>query len=174
MGLAFLATSTSALGASSVCGSDIWMTFAACLTETVGSPDVPVAGELCAALTFGSLPAVADSLDGEADALDGDEAVLPVDGRSAVAKFGGTSAADGGTEPTDAVAEALALADGEDEGDCVARLGETAVDVTVGASELGATARGACDSTFVTVGADVAVGEAGVTAVTTGAVVVCV
>jgi len=142
------------------------MTFAACVTETVGSPEVATAGELCAALTFGSLPAVADSLDGVAAAMDGADAVLLSDGgRSAVATFGGTSAADGGTEPTDAVAEALADADGEDEGACVAGVGET-----VGVSELGATTRGAGDSTFVTVGSGAAVGDAGATA----AVVVCV
>ena len=139
------------------------MTFAAWVTETVGSPHVAVAGELWATLTFGSLPCVADSLDGAADALDGVDAVLPVDGKSAVASFGGTSAADGGTEPTEAVAEALAVADGEDDGACVARLGEAAVDVAVGVSELGATARGAGDSTFVTVGVGVAVGDAGAT-----------
>jgi hypothetical protein len=143
------------------------MTFAACVTETVGSPDVAVADDVCAALTFGSLPGVADSLDGVA-------AAPLVGGRSAVASFGGTSAADGGTDPTDAVAEALAVAAGEDDGAWVARLGDAAVDVTVGVSELGATARGAGDSTFVTDGAVVAVGDAGATAVTTGAVVVCV
>jgi len=137
------------------------MTFAAWVTETVGSPDVAMAGELWAALTFGSLPCVANSPDGAAEG--GVDSVLLGDGRSAVASFGGTSAADGGTEPTDAVAEALAVADGEDDGACVARLGVVAVDVTVGDSEFGATARGACDSTFVTVGAEVAVGDAGAT-----------
>ncbi|MBE1548948.1 hypothetical protein GGC64_002972 [Mycobacterium sp. OAS707] len=131
-----------------------------------------VAGDVCAALTFGSPDA--------ADSLDGDDAVLPVDGRSAVAAFGGTSAADGGTEPTDAVAEALAVSDTDagDDGACVAGLGEATVEVTVGVSELGATARGAGASTFVTVGAStfgagaagVAVGDAGATT----AVVVCV
>jgi len=137
---------------------------------------VALAGELCAALTFGSLPSVAGTFDGVVDALDGDDAVLPVDGRSAVAAFGGTSAADGGTEPTDAVAEAVAVAEGDDDGDCAAGLCDAALDVTVGVSELGATARGAGASTFVTVGADVtvgvgvAVGDAGVTT----AVVVCV
>jgi hypothetical protein len=129
-----------------------------------------VAGDVCAAPTFGS--------PGADESLDGDDAVLPVDGRSAVAAFGGTSAADGGTEPTDAVAEALAVSDADagDDGACEAGLGEAAVDVTVGVSELGATARGAGASTFVTVGADVtagagvAVGDAGATT----AVVVCV
>jgi hypothetical protein len=137
------------------------MTFAAWVTETVGSPDVAMAGELWAALTFGSLTGVANTPDGAAEG--GVDSVLLGDGRSAVASFGGTSAADGGTEPTDAVAEALAVADGEDDGACVARLGVVAVDVTVGDSEFGATARGACDSTFVTVGAEVAVGDAGAT-----------
>jgi hypothetical protein len=131
---------------------------------------VAVAGDVCTALTFGSPDAD--------DSLDGDDAVLPVDGRSAVAAFGGTSAADGGTEPTDAVAEALAVSDTDagDDGACVAGLGEAAVEVTVGVSELGATARGAGASTFVTGGTDVtagagvAVGDAGATT----AVVVCV
>jgi hypothetical protein len=85
------------------------MTFAACVTETVGSPDVAVADDDWAALTLGSLPGVADSLDGV-------DAAALVGGRSAVASFGGTSAADGGTDPTDAVAEALAVAAGEDDG----------------------------------------------------------
>jgi hypothetical protein len=116
---------------------------------------------------LGSLPGVADSLDGvDAEPL--------VGGRSAVATFGGTSAADGGTDPTDAVAEALAVAAGEDDGDWLATLGDAAVDVTVGVSEVGATARVAGASTFVSDGAAVAVGDAGATAVTTGAVVVCV
>jgi hypothetical protein len=87
------------------------MTFAACVTETVGSPDVAVAGEVWATLTFGSLPGVADPLDGV-------DAAPLVGGMSAVAEFGGTSAADGGTEPTDAVTDAVAeaLAAGEDDG----------------------------------------------------------
>jgi hypothetical protein len=96
------------------------MTFAACATETVGSPVVPTTDGLWAALTvgappFGSLPGVAGA--------------LLADGRSAMAELGATSAPDGGTEPTD----------GEDEGAWVAGLGEAAVDVTTGG-----------DSTFVT------------------------
>jgi hypothetical protein len=167
MGLAFLASSTSALGASSVCGSDIWMTFAALVTETVGSPDVAVADDVCSERSLGSSP-------GDADPLDGVAAALLVGGRSAVATFGATSAADGGTDPTDAVAEALAVAACGDDGDWGARLGDAAVDATVGVSEVGATARGARSATFVSDGDAVAVGDAGATAVTTGAVVVCV
>jgi endoglucanase len=54
-------------------------------------------------------------------------------------------------------------------------LGEAAVDATAGASEAGgATTRGAGDSTLVTGGLAVLVGEAGATGVITGAVVVCV
>jgi hypothetical protein len=70
------------------------MTFAACETETVGPPVVVAAEVLSEALTFDSLPGVADPLDGVADALLGD-------GRSAIAELGGTSAAEGGTDPTD-------------------------------------------------------------------------
>jgi len=147
------------------------MTFAACETDTVGSPDVSAAPAVCAALTFGSLPFGSPAL----DSLAGVEGALLTDGRSANAELGGTRAADGGTEPTDAVSEALVAA-GVDEAfdSCVAGLGDAAVDVTDGASEDGgAITRGACDSTF---GAGVLAvdGAAGVTEVTTGAVVVCV
>ena len=45
MGFALLASSISALGACRVCGSDISMTFAACVTETVGPPVVVNAEE---------------------------------------------------------------------------------------------------------------------------------
>ncbi|HXL62059.1 MAG TPA: hypothetical protein VN959_15535 [Mycobacterium sp.] len=62
---------------------------------------------LCEAPTFGSLPF--GSLPGAADALDGVVAALLVGGTSPVAELGATSAADGGTEPTDAVAETLAV-----------------------------------------------------------------
>jgi hypothetical protein len=69
------------------------MTFAACETDTVpAGVDVEV---LCDALTFDSVPGAADSPDDVA------AAVLD-DGRSAIAELGGTSAADGGTDPTDA------------------------------------------------------------------------
>jgi hypothetical protein len=69
------------------------MTFAA--GDTVTDPagvDVEV---LCDALTFDSLPGVAEPLDGVA-------AELLDDGPSINAELGGTSAADGGTVPTDA------------------------------------------------------------------------
>jgi hypothetical protein len=86
------------------------MTFAACETETVGPPVVVVAEELSEALAFVSLPGVADPLDGVAagEVLD--------DGMSAIAELGATRAAEGGTEPTDAVCDALmdAEADGAD------------------------------------------------------------
>jgi hypothetical protein len=163
------------LGASSVCGFDISITFAACVTETVGSPGV-AAPEVCATLTFGSLPCVAVATVG----VDG--ALVP-GGTSSIAALGGTSAADGGTEPTEAGAEALGDAGADEAVEVpVAMLGEAAVDVTDGASEAGgAMARGAGDSTFVTgglavVGAAVvgATGATGATEVTTGACVTCV
>jgi hypothetical protein len=87
------------------------MTFAACETETVGPPVVVTAEELCEALTFGSLPV--GSLPGVADPLDGVDAPLLDGGRSAIAELGATSAADGGTEPTDAVWEALTVAEAD-------------------------------------------------------------
>jgi len=69
------------------------MAFAACSTET--DPSGLETEVLSAALAFDSRPGVADPLDGvPRDALD--------DGRSSVAELGGTSAADGGTDPTDA------------------------------------------------------------------------
>jgi hypothetical protein len=85
------------------------MTFAAC--ETVDDPVVVTAEELCEVPTFGSLPF--GSLPGAADTLDGVVAALLVGGTSAVAEPGATSAADGGTEPPDAVAGAL-VAVGDD------------------------------------------------------------
>ena len=150
------------------------MTFAACETETVGPPVVVTADELWAALTFGSL--AFDSLPGVADPLDGVDGALLGGGTSAIAELGATSAADGGTEPTDAGGETLVAAgDDEAEGAWVAGLCEGAADVTDGASETdGATTRGACDSTFVTIGLAVVVGDAGATGVTTGVVVACV
>jgi len=72
------------------------MTFAAC--ETVDDPVVVTAEALSEAPPFGSLPF--GSVPGVADPLDGG-------GTSLAAEPGATSAADGGTEPTDAVAEAL-------------------------------------------------------------------
>jgi hypothetical protein len=80
------------------------MTLAACEIETVG-PLVVLAEKLRAALTFGSL--VFDSLPCVADPLDGVDAALLDDGTSPITELGGTSAADGGTEPTDAVCDAL-------------------------------------------------------------------
>jgi hypothetical protein len=150
------------------------MTFAAFEIETVGPSVVVVtAEEPSEAPTFGSL--AFDSLPGVADPLDG-VAGAPLGGdTSSAAELGGTRAADGGTDPTDADAEALlAGADGTD-GDCVAGLCAGAVEVTDdGSEDGGATTRGAGDSTFVTGGATVVVGDAGATAVTTGAVVACV
>jgi hypothetical protein len=105
-GSAFLASTTSSLGACRVCGSDGGMTFAAC--ETVDDPVVVTAEVVSEAPTFGSLDF--GSLPGVADPLDGVVAALLVGGTSPVAELGATSAADGGTEPTDAVAEALAVA----------------------------------------------------------------
>jgi hypothetical protein len=81
------------LGACRVCGSACSITFAACSTETDPSGLAVVA--LSVALAFDSPPGVADPLDGVA--VD-----VPEDGRSSVAELGGTSAADGGTDPTDA------------------------------------------------------------------------
>jgi hypothetical protein len=87
------------LGACRVCGSDIGTTFAACATETVGPPAVVVAEALVDALTLASVPGAADPLDGvTGEPLDG--------GRSSITELGATSAADGGTEPTDAVVDA--------------------------------------------------------------------
>jgi hypothetical protein len=154
------------------------MTFAACETETVGSPFVVTAEEPWETLTFGSLPfgsfpAVADPLDGVDGGLLGDDT-------PSIAELGATSAADGGTEPTDAVGDELvaAAADeagADDGGAWVAGLCEATVDVTDGASEAGGAATwGAGDSTFVTGGLDVVTGDAGASDVTTGAVVTCV
>jgi hypothetical protein len=81
------------------------MTFAAC--ETVDDPVVVTAEVVSEAPTFGSLPL--DSLPGAADGLDGVIAALLVGGTSPVAELGATSAADGGTEPTDALTEALVV-----------------------------------------------------------------
>jgi hypothetical protein len=134
------------------------MTLAAC--ETVTDPAGEGVEALSEALTFDSPPGVAD----------------PLDGRSAVAWLGGTSAADGGTDPTDADCDAEAEAGGDagawDAGLCAVTV---AVEDADGASEDGGAAtRGACVSTFVTGGFTAAVGDAGATGVTTGAVVVCV
>jgi hypothetical protein len=75
------------------------MTFAACVTDTVGAPVVAAMDGPWAALTVGPFGS------------------LLGDGRSAIAKLGATSAADGGTDPTDAVGEALVAAvAGEDGG----------------------------------------------------------
>jgi hypothetical protein len=154
------------------------MTFAACETETVGPPVVVTAEEFSAAVTFGSL--ALDSLPGVADPLDGVAEALLGGDTSSEAEFGGTSAADGATTPTEAVAEALLGADGTD-GDLGAGLCAVAVAVAVavevtddGSEDGGATTRGAGDSTFVTGGVTAVVGDAGATAVTTGAVVDCV
>jgi len=151
------------------------MTFAACETETVGPPVMVTAAEAPSeALTFGSL--AFDSLPGVADPLDGVTGALLGGETSSIAELGGTRAADGGTEPTDAVAEALAVS-GADVlgGDFVTVLCVATVEVTDGASDVGgAMTRGAGDSTFVTVGFTAVVGDAGATAVTTGAVVDCV
>src|SRR5258705_2389138 len=100
MGSALLASSTSALGACSVCGSDISTTFAACETETVGPPVVVTAEEApSAALTFGSL--AFDSLPGVAGPLVG-VAGAPLGGDTASdAELGGTRAAAGGTHAGD-------------------------------------------------------------------------
>ena len=84
------------------------MTFAACETETVGPPVVVTVEELWAALPFGSLPF--GSLPAVADPLDGVDGALLGGGTSAIAELGATSAADGGTEPTDAGGEALVAA----------------------------------------------------------------
>jgi hypothetical protein len=84
------------------------MTFAACETETVGS-SVFTAEEPSAALTFGSLAVDSlafDSLPGVADPLDGVAGALLGGDASPGAKLGGTRAADGGTDATDAVAVA--------------------------------------------------------------------
>jgi hypothetical protein len=77
------------------------MTFAACEMETVGPLVVVAADELWAALVLDSVPGVAEPLDGVEAALLGP--ALLDDGRSARAELGGTSAAEGGTDPTDAV-----------------------------------------------------------------------
>jgi len=113
--LAFLASSTSAFGASRVCGSDVSMTFAACETETVGPPGVVAAAELSATLPFGSLPV--GSLPGVAGPLKGVDGALLGGGMSSMAELGATSAADGGTEPADTDGGALIAAGaGKDEG----------------------------------------------------------
>jgi hypothetical protein len=91
------------------------MTFAASDIETVDPPVVVAAEELRATLTFGS-PAV-DSLPGVADPLDGVTGDVSGGGMSSIAELGAPRAADGGTEPTDAVGEALMAtgADGTDD-----------------------------------------------------------
>ena len=143
------------------------MTFAACETETVGSPVVPATGGRWAALTVGSPPF--GSLPGVANPLGGVDGAVLGDGRSAMAELGATSAADGGTGPIDAVGEALLAAGaGEDGGASVPGLGEAAVDVTAGFSETGGA------TTFVTGAVAVVVGDTGATGVITGAVVICV
>jgi hypothetical protein len=116
-------------------------------------------------LAFDSLPGAADPLEGVTGARLGGDA-------SPDAGPGGTRAADGGTDATDAVAVALlAEVDGADDG--VAELCEVAVDVTD--SEVGgATTRGVGVSVFVTGGFTAVEGDAGAMAVTTGAVVDCV
>jgi hypothetical protein len=83
------------------------MTFAASDIETVDPPVVVATEELRATLTFGSL--AFDSLPGAGDVFGG--------GMSSIADLGATSAADGGTEPTDAVGEAPVAtgADGTDD-----------------------------------------------------------
>jgi hypothetical protein len=91
------------------------MTFAACETETVGPPVVVTAEEPSAAPTFGSL--AFDSLPGVADPLDGVAGALLGGDTSSAASLGATRAADGGTEPTDAVADALMTGAGETDGD---------------------------------------------------------
>jgi hypothetical protein len=75
------------------------MTFAACVIDTVGSPVVAAMDGPWAALTVGPFGS------------------LLGDGRSAIAKLGATSAADGGTEPADTDGGALVAAGaGNDEG----------------------------------------------------------
>jgi hypothetical protein len=94
------------------------MTFAACETETVGPLVVVTAEELRASLTFGSLTfgsLTFDSLPGVADPLDGVDAALLGGGTSSIAELGATSAGDGGSEPTEAVWDALTEADAEAE-----------------------------------------------------------
>jgi hypothetical protein len=133
------------------------MTFAACVTDTVGSPVVAATDGRWAALTVGPF----DSLPGVANPLGGVDGALLGAGRSAIAELGAT----GGTDPTEAVGEALVAAG----------TGEAAVDVTAGASETGgAMTRGSGDSTFVAGRLAVVVGDAGVTGVIAGALVVCV
>jgi hypothetical protein len=161
------------------------MTLAAREMETVGVlVDVPD-DELWVAAVLESVPGVAEPLDGvEASLLEASVlavAALRDDGRSAIAELGGTSAAAGGTDPTDAVCDALteaeAGADGADDAcdACDAEFGEAAVDSTAGASACDGATRGAGASTVVVTDGSVGVeGGAGATAVTTGAVVVCV
>ena len=88
------------------------MTFAACVTETVGPPVTLTAAEAPSeALTFGSL--AFDSVPGVADPLDGVTGARLGGDASPDAELGGTRAADGGT---DAVAGALlADVDGTDD-----------------------------------------------------------
>jgi hypothetical protein len=89
------------------------MTFAACETETVGSSVAGTAEEPCAAPTLGSL--AFDSVPGVADPLDGVAGALLGGDTASAAELGGTSAADGGTDATDAVAAALLVGvDGAD------------------------------------------------------------
>jgi hypothetical protein len=96
-------------------GSDVSMTFAACETETVGPSGVVTAAEFSAALPVGSLPI--GSLPGVAGPLEGVDGALLGGSMSSMAELGATSAADGGTDPTDAVGEALVAAvAGEDGG----------------------------------------------------------
>jgi hypothetical protein len=85
------------------------MTFAACVTDTVGPPVTLTAAEAPSeALTFGSL--AFDSVPGVADPLEGVTGARLGGDASPDAEPGGTRAADGGTTATDAVAVAL-LAD---------------------------------------------------------------
>jgi hypothetical protein len=87
------------------------MTFAASDIDTVDPPVVVATEELRATLTFGSLTPFGsltfDSLPGVAEPLDGATGGVLGGGTSSFAELGATSAADGGTEPTDAVGEAL-------------------------------------------------------------------
>jgi hypothetical protein len=114
------------------------MTFAAFEMETVGTLVVVPVDELWVASVLDSVPGVAEPLDGVEGALLA-LAALGDDGRSAIAELGGTKAADGGTDPTDAVCDAVTLAeaDGSEDGRA-ADVGEAAVDAPDGAA--GATA----------------------------------
>ena len=98
------------------------------------------------------------------DALDGVDGALLAVGTSSIAELGATSAGAGATEVVDSAPVAAGADDATDDA----------------SDEGGATARGACDSTFGAgdstfgVGVLAVVGDAGATAVTTGGVVVCV